>query len=93
MNPPLTNEERSMYGEIMTQLRHNHDELHRAIMRVDDNLREHVVQEDQQYSELNRQIRQLQDDVVSLRTKMGLLAGFISAVVAATTAWVSKVFF
>ena len=93
MNPPLTNEERGMYSEIMTQMRHNHDELHRAVMRVDDNLRDHTNLEDQQYAALDQQIRALQDEVVALRTKMGLLAGFISAVVAAVTAWLSKVFF
>ena len=82
-----------MFTEIMTQIRHSHDELHTAITRVDDNLRDHVVMEDRQYDELNERISSLREDVSSLKTRWGILASIAAAIGAAAMAAVQKVFF
>ena len=100
MNPPLTNDERGMFTEIMTQLRHTHDHLEQAINRVDDNLRAHVEEEDQQYSDLRRDNAKLRDEVVelregmaSMRTRWGMLAAFAGFIGASAMALINKLFF
>jgi len=82
-----------MFSEIMTQMRHNHDEAIRAINRVEDSLKSHVVQEDGQYDELNERISSLREDVATLKTRWGILASLAAALGAIIMAAIQKVFF
>jgi len=98
--PPLTQEERGMFHEIMEQLRHTHDHLDLGIARVSAELRSHVEEEDQQYSDLRQDNAKLRDQVTSLReemavmkTRWGMLASFAGLVGAAITTVVHKLFF
>lgn len=89
MNPPLEPLSDKMFSELLAEIR----VVRQEIGRVHDSLDAHVRDEMGQYAEVQHQLREMRDDVVSLKTKMGLLAGAVSAVVAAVTAWASRVFF
>ena len=82
MNPPLDPLSDAMYSELRADLR----EIVHSIDRVHDALDAHIKDEMRQYASLS-------DDVAALKTKMGVLAAGVSAVVAAVTAWAGKVFF
>ena len=89
MNPPLEPLSDVMFSELLAEIR----VVRQEIGRVHDSLDAHVKDEMGQYAAVQNQLREMRDDVVSLKTKMGVLAGAVSAVVAAVTAWLSKVFF
>lgn len=98
MNPPqpassLEPLSDRMFSELLTEIRAVRSDLGAQIDRVHDSLDAHVRDEMGQYAQVQLQLREMRDDVIALKTKMGFLAAGVSAVVATFTAWVSKVFF
>lgn len=82
-----------MFSELLTEIRSVRTELGASIDRVHDSLDAHVKDELGQYAQVQQQLREMRDDVVSLKVKMGAIAAAVSAIVASATAWAGKVFF
>ena len=89
MNPPFEPLSDKMFSELMAEIR----VVRQEIGRVHDSLDAHVSDEMKQYAHVQRQLNEIKEDVTALKVKMGFIAATVSAVVAAVTAWVGKVFF
>ena len=96
MNPPLSQVERDMFHEVMTEIRHVRD----SISSVHSALDKHVHDEDAQYTELRRDIKavdsrvsNIEGDVKVLKTRWGIVASAAAMIGAAVMAALQRLFF
>lgn len=89
MNPPITPLDGDMFHELMSELRHVRDQIDRVKISLD----EHIRDETQDFREVRDSVSRISDDVSSLKTKLGMIAGVAGLLGAGLIQSVVMVFF